>query len=229
VDAWSAAEAILCSDVPKILLYGPPGTGKTTAACRVGLNGRKLSVVTLTEDMPSETLRGHFVSDGAGFQWLDGPAIDAWRTGGRLVLNEMDHAQGDAMDLLHVICDDPREAALTLPNVERETVRPAEMFQTVAAINGDPDSLPEALADRFPVRIDIREVNAAALMRLSEDIREAAKRTSCLQDRKRRIGIRAWLAYDNLRGQVGDDIAAYAVFGPTWHDVLAQLQIGGSA
>jgi MoxR-like ATPase len=82
------------------LLHGPSGTGKSHAAHGADLGGRALYSVTLTPETPAAELRGHYVPVGSEFRWQDGPAIRAWREGARLVINEVDHAGGDALSFL---------------------------------------------------------------------------------------------------------------------------------
>ena len=157
-DCWKQIQAVL-GKTRRVLLYGPPGTGKTYSAVKqtapLNANGTpNVYQVTMTEDTASANLEGFYKpsSDGT-FQWHDGIAIQAWRNGGRLVINEIDHASPDAMTFLHAILDDQDIAMLTLNNDDKETVRPAEGFQVVATTNSPPESLPLALKDRFPVKI----------------------------------------------------------------------------
>lgn len=207
------------------LLSGPPGTGKSYSAHTADLDGRKVYTVTLTPDTPAAELRGHYVPVGGEFVWRDGPVISAWRDGARLVINEIDHAGGDALSFLLAALDSPETARLTLPT--NETVRPADRFQVVATMNGDPDrDLPAALRDRFPVRISIEEAHPQGIQALPEDLRDAAAGTVTADDPERRITLRAWLAYADLRGKVGAETAANAVFGTDrGPDILQSLQI----
>ena len=184
--------------------------------------------ITLTEESSSAELRGHFIPKDGSFVWNDGPAIQAWRTGGRLVINEIDHASGDVLTFLHAIMDDPQIAQLTLPTDPAETVKPAEGFSVVATTNATPDALPFALRDRFPVAIDVDEVNPKALEQLSEDLRSAVAETVVSDNEERRVSIRAWAEFDKLRDEFDEDIVAGAIFGHKATDVLNALRIGES-
>ena len=202
------------------LLYGPPGTGKSHAAHTADLDGRPLFSITLTPDTPAAELRGHYVPVGDEFRWQDGPAIRAWREGGRLVINEIDHAGGDALSF-------PQTACLTLPT--GELVRPADGFQAVATMNGDPDEdLPAALRDRFPVAIEVKEAHPAGIAQLPHDLRAAAKGSVVATDPARRLTLRAWLAFASLRASIGAEAAAQAVFRSRAEDVLDALRIASS-
>src|SRR4051794_2398115 len=97
-DCWTLTSKVLtvCN---RLLLYGPPGCGKTYAATRLGLReDQTVASCTLTPETPAAEIRGFFVPRGNdGFVWQDGPATAAWRSGGRLVLNEIDRGSGDLL------------------------------------------------------------------------------------------------------------------------------------
>jgi MoxR-like ATPase len=208
----------------RTLLYGPPGTGKTSAGVKIGLkDGQKVFVVTLTDETPMTELRGHYVMVDGAFVWQDGIAIMAWREGARLVLNELDHAGGDVQSFLHVVLDDPELASLTLPT--GEVVRPKAGFQVVATMNGNPEDLPFALRDRFPVALEINEVHPEAIGRLPADLQRAAKNTALSPDPERKISVRLWFEFSSLREKLKDEnMAAKACFGPKAAEVMKVLE-----
>jgi len=209
------------------LLYGPPGTGKSHASHTGDLGGRTLYSVTLTPDTPAAELRGHYIPVGNEFRWQDGPAIRAWREGARLVINEIDHAGGDALSFLLNCLDTPETACLTLPT--GEMVRPASGFQCVATMNGTPDQdLPAALRDRFPVCIEITEAHPNGIASLPQDLQAAAKGSVVASDPNRRVTLRAWLAFASLRTRIGAEAAAQAVFATRANDVLDALRIAST-
>jgi len=209
-------------------LYGPPGTGKSHAAHTADRDGRPLFTVTMTPDTPAAELRGHYVPSGNEFRWQDGPALRAWREGGRLVINELNLAGGDALSFLLACLDSPQTAALTLPT--GELVRPADGFQVVATMNGDPDEdLPAALRDRFPVAIEVNEAHPAGIAQLPHDLQAAAKGSVVVSDPARRLTLRAWLAFASLRTSIGAEAAAQAVFRSRAGDVLDALRIASAS
>lgn len=209
-----------------VLLYGPPGTGKTTAGVqRARKAGQELVKVTLTARTPSAELRGHWVPAADGWRWHHGPAIRAWVDGSLLLVDEIDHADEDALDLFLALFDDPDSAKLTLPS--GETVVPHPAFRAVATMNGTPLDLPEALADRLIIRAHIDAPHPDAIAALPADLREVARRSTVLPDPERRIGLRAWRAFGELREALGKpERAAALVFGPRASDVLDGLKAG---
>lgn len=220
---WSLIHEVM-EHASNILLYGPPGTGKTYVAVHGGERDlNDVFSVTLTEETPAAELRGHYVpSEGGVFLWNDGPGVAAWRKGGRLVVNEINRGSGDVLTLLYAIADDPDFARLSLPT--KETVNPAEGFQIIATMNGDPRELPEALQDRFPVQIEVTQMAPGALEALSEDLRSAAQ-TSIDSPHRQRVSTRRWRAFDNLRNRMDEHRAAAAVFGKHAGDVLPAVRL----
>lgn len=223
---WDLVDALV-GESPRVLLYGPPGTGKTFVGATANLGkSQEVYSITLTEESSSAELRGHFIPKDGSFVWNDGPAIQAWKTGGRLVINEIDHASGDVLTFLHAIMDDPEIAQLTLPTDPAQTVKPKKGFSVVATTNATPDALPFALRDRFPVCINVDEVNPLALENLSEDLRTAVEETVVTDNEERRISIRAWAEFDKLRKVLDEEMVAQAIFGHKATDVLNSLKLG---
>lgn len=213
------------------LLFGPPGTGKTTAAINAARD-LKVSVynVTLTDETPAAELRGHYLPAGAEWKWQDGPALSAYRNGGILVLNELDHASGDALDFLHNLLDDPNASRITLPS--GETVFPHDDFRAVATMNSHYNDLcvdRPAVGDRFAVAIEVLIPHPDAVAALPEDLREVAANSagSDLSD-DRPATLRRWKAYGNLRETIGETDAAIAVFAHRAAEVCDAVKLAGS-
>jgi MoxR-like ATPase len=181
--------------------------------------------VTMTEETPAAELRGFYMPNGhGGFDWHHGPGITAWLDGARLAVNEVDKASDDAKTLLYALLDDPDFARLTLPT--DDTVRPAPGFSVVGTTNALPDVLPDALRDRFPVRILIDEVHPDALLKLPDYMRLAARETTKLAlDDARRVSLREWYAFAELVGKLGDERAADVMFGDRAFAVLDALTL----
>jgi MoxR-like ATPase len=210
-----------------MLLYGPSGTGKSRQAKTLGLaQGQEVYAVTLTQDMPMSELRGHYViGQDREFRWQHGPCLLAWLNGGRLVIDELEKASGDAQSFLLAVLDDPAVASITLPT--GETVRPAPGFSVIATSNAEADEdLEPALRDRFPVTIRIDRPHPGALSALPADVSHAARNSAGVDDPQRRVSVRSWSAFARLRDAFGDEaLAAQAVFGARADDVLAALAV----
>ena len=218
-DCWDLIKQVLGKS-RRVLLYGPPGTGKTYSAVKqstpLDMNGNaNVYQVTMTEDTASANLEGFYKPSSTGtFEWHDGIAIQAWRNGGRLVINEIDHASPDAMTFLHAILDDQDIAMLTLNNDTKETVRPAEGFQVVATTNSPPESLPLALKDRFPVKIHVDKIHPKAMAQFPDEWHGVINETTMIDDPEERISVRAWKEFFDLQDKgFSAQAAGKLVFG----------------
>tara|TARA_R100001129_G_scaffold56422_1_gene38848 strand:+ start:420 stop:1118 length:699 start_codon:yes stop_codon:yes gene_type:complete len=212
----------------RILLYGIPGTGKTYQAVKSNVpEDKSVYSTTLTVDSSASELIGHYIPNEKGtFDWNDGVGIKAWREGTRLVLNEIDHAGPDVTSVLHAILDDQDIARFTLPNQDKETVRPSKGFNVVATMNGVPADLPEALADRFAVKIDINTVHPKAIDTLPEEYKGAYAREAVDYETVP-MSIRAWKEFSMLvQNGVDKDDAAIVCFGKDYaSDVIDALDL----
>ena len=179
-----------------------------------------------TEDMTSADVSGSWMpnADG-GFSYLDGSATRAWRTGGRLVIDEIDKASGDVSALLLAYTDTVDSASFDLPTGERITPKPG--FSVIMTSNIEhPDELPIALRDRFPIAIKIDEAHPAALDILPENLRELAA-TIVASPPKQRASLRAFHAFEKLRQSMPINEAAGLVFGDAQAKSIATaLKVG---
>jgi MoxR-like ATPase len=230
-DPWFILGKVLDAKTPRVLLYGPPGTGKSLTPCLWAQdNNWAFFSVTLTEETPMSELRGHFVLKGQEFVWHDGLIARAWRLshshpqGVLVVLNEIDHAGADVQSFLHNALDDPAMARMDLPG--DETISPAVgKVIYVGTMNGRAEDLPDALRDRFPVTIEMPTPNPQALAALPPDLRTLATNSATSKDRDRRISPRAFFEFANLRGPLGDQLAAAAIFGAAAPDLVNALTL----
>jgi MoxR-like ATPase len=231
---WRDVADVLSAGISRVLLYGPPGTGKTFAALHQGVGGVPAERLVCTEDLTSGEITGTWMPSGENrFEWREGPAIRAWRgdggRGGRLVLDEVDRASGDALATLLAVTDSPDSARWRNPDTH-EWVRPGKKFSVVMTSNvEDLEEIPSSLRDRFPVSVRIDRPPTSAVERLSADLRAPALAGS-LGPEGRRVSLRSFYAFDELRRNFGPHRAAELVFGASGaQPVLDALRIASVA
>lgn len=212
---WSDLDVALRSGIDRVLLYGQPGTGKTFYALNNHLDhkGRTRNAhrVLCSPDMTTADVDGLWKPSKDDWQFVMGSALRAWQNGDRLILDELDQASGDVLTALLLICDSTGSAVREHPETG-EQISPADGFEIIATTNAERLSdLPENLVDRFPVRINISEVNPQALQKLPEELRSVAKAYSSRHHD--RFSLRSFFAYDKLRKTVDLETATRLVFG----------------
>jgi MoxR-like ATPase len=212
---WNDVENVMAAGLKRVLLYGPSGTGKTYAGLYLGDVSRGAYRLVCTEDMTTfDVLGGVLPNENGGFTFVEGGALLAWRAGARLVIDEVNLASGDVLSLLLSMTDTPESASVRIPTTG-EVVKPHPGFSVVLTTNlDDPDDLPDALRDRFPVAILIDQAAPAGLAALPEDLRAIAQNAVGNIDKSQRASLRAFQTFDNLRRSGIDlDNAARLVFG----------------
>lgn len=227
-ECWQALEDCLNNGVDRIILYGPSGIGKTYAGLNMGnVEGGAYRLVC-TEDMTNADVTGAFMPNERGtFQWNYGSAVKAWEgnglIGGRLIVDEVDKASGDVFATLLAMLDSPESA--TWENPENGRIhRPRPGFSAIMTTNiENMEELPTALADRFPVRIRINAPHPTALLALSPDLRTYAVRMADAGER--RISLRAFMAFDKLRKNLGDERAAVLTFGNRAQSIIDAIAV----
>ena len=225
---WRDLADVLAAGVKRVLLYGPPGTGKTFAALHYGVGEGPAERLVCTEDLTTGEITGTWMPTGAGsWEWREGPAIRSWRgDGGRLVVDEVDRASGDALSTLLAVTDSVESARWRHPGTG-EWLTPGPEYSVMMTTNLEVlEDLPSALRDRFPLRILIDRPHPSAVRSLSSDLRGPALAGS-LGDEARRVSLRSFYAFDQLRRHCGAERAAQLVFGDVrGAGVLDALTIG---
>jgi len=225
---WQDLKDALESGIDRVILFGPSGIGKTYAGMTFGNVENGAYRLVCTEDMTNMEVTGSFMPDGkGGFSWLDGSALKAWEgngvNGGRLIVDEIDKASGDVYATLLAMLDSPESASWEHPETGR-VHKPRNGFSAVMTTNVENmGELPTALTDRFPIKIRINEPHPNALLRLSSDLRGFAVSMADAGDR--RISLRAFIAYDTLRKQLGDERSAQLTFGSRAESILDAIKI----
>ncbi len=214
---WHDLADVTAAGIAKVLLYGPSGTGKTFAALHFGVNGTPAERLVCTEDLTSGEITGTWMPVGENrWEWREGPAIRAWRgaggVGSRLVIDEVDRASGDALSTLLAMTDSPESARWRNPETA-EWVRPGSQFSVVMTSNvEDLNEIAPSLRDRFAVCIRVDRPHPSALRTLSDDLRGPALAGS-LGPIGRRVSLRSFYAFDQLRRHCGAQRAAHLIFG----------------
>jgi RecA/RadA recombinase len=214
---WLDFEDALEAGIDRIVLYGPSGTGKTYAALHAWVGEGGSHRLVCTEEMTAADITGSWMPTASGtFEWMDGAGIRAWRgdgsRGGRLVVDEADRASGDVLALLLAVCDTDGSARFDHP-ASGVSLSPLGGFTVVMTTNLEqPEDLPHALRDRFPVAIRIDAPHPAAVELLPEDLRDAAVAIAGAPP-ERRASIRAFYAYARLRESLEPERAARLAFG----------------
>jgi len=224
-------EDALAAGIERIILFGTPGTGKSYSGLTLGVNEAGAYRLVCSEDMTNADVSGAYMpSETGGFQYQYGMAARAWQgngtVGARLVIDEVDKASGDVEGTLMAFTDSVESASFNLPN--GDIIRPLPGFSVVMTSNiENPDELPTALKDRFPVAIQVNEPHPAALMPLAEDLRQLAM-TMVSAKPGRRASLRSFYAFDTLRKnpQFTTERAAKLIFRHLAESVIDALKIG---
>ena len=179
--------------------------------------------------MTEADIRGCWMPNGSGtWNWHMGAAMKAWQgdglTGGRLVVDEVDRASGDAESILLAVTDTVESSVWEDPESGRK-LRPLDGYSVIMTTNiENMGELPTALKDRFPVAIRINQPHPNALVGLPVDLRAAAS-ASADADRDRRFSIRTFQQYAVLRETMGAERAAKLLFGRVANDILDAMKI----
>lgn len=226
-NCWSDFEVALGA-LDRVLVYGVPGTGKTHTALTHQVGDGGAFRLVCTPDMTTFDVAGGFMpSKDGGFEYVEGAALKAWRgngvVGGRLVVDEVDRAGGDALSQLLAFLDSTASAVFIHP-VTGERVTPLPGFSVVLTTNlPDPDLLDSALRDRFPVAVNIDEAHPSALDSVPNDLLHLAE---AFVGKDSGVSLRTVYAFATLREVVGLERAARMTFSPSKvADILDALAV----
>lgn len=224
---WNDLDTALGAGLDRVLLYGPPGTGKTFYALSRHLDRaertRRAYRVLCSPDMTTADVDGLWKPSKDDWKFVPGSALRAWQGGDRLILDELDQASGDVLTALLLICDSDGSAVREHPETG-ESIRPAPGFEIIATTNAERLSdLPANLLDRFPVRINIDEVNPDAIAQLPDYLRNTA--SAYANRATNRYSLRSFFAFDRLNKTIGLEGAARLVFGQEATAIVEAMRV----
>jgi MoxR-like ATPase len=224
---WQDFSDVIKAGIDRVLLYGPPGTGKTYAGLFYGnITGGSYRLVC-SEDMTTADVSGTWKPNGDNWTFAEGVAVQAWRAGGRLVVDEGDKASGDVLGQLLNFLDNHASSSWQNPDTG-EVVTPQPGFSAVITSNIEhPDDLPIAIRDRFPVAIEINAPHPEALSLLSENLRKVAESVVSAEP-ERRVSLRGFYAYQQLvQSGLSEERSAILTFGRKKAEgIVEALRIG---
>ena len=105
-------EAAWVNQLP-VLLKGPTGCGKTRFMEHMAWRlKRPLVTVSCHDDLTASDLVGRYLIIGGETCWIDGPLVQAIRTGALCYLDEVVEARKDTTVVIHPLADDRRQLAI---------------------------------------------------------------------------------------------------------------------
>jgi hypothetical protein len=203
---WQAADFALSNGLGRVLLYGAPGTGKTYYALNYHLNEKPSYRLVCTDDMTDADLIGMwqpFDNNGErGLRFEEGVAIKAWRSGGRLVVDEINRVNGDIESRLMSLIDTHASSSWQHPQTG-EIITPHADFSVVATMNGEPEDLGLAIQDRLVVQLEVNTPHPDGIATLPNYLQDLALSFGSRTD-KDRYSLRNFVEFASIYEKSGN-------------------------
>jgi len=231
-ESWALAVAML-EHAPSGLLVSAPGTGKTRLAGQ-GMGKAVHSVTLGTYATRADLIGLPDLHKAGGF--VPGPALLAMRDGARLVVNEINRPETDAVATFLQLCDMADATATGRPDCffslsNGERAFPASGFQVIGTSNAPLEALDPALADRLQgATVILPGPHPDAYDALGDAACMVAVKNhaACWDDPERRVSMRSWLAYARyLNRGLDAQQAAKLAFGARAEELLDAMTLAG--
>jgi hypothetical protein len=137
------------------LLYGPPGTGKT-ALLEAAFGDELITIIGTGDTEVADFVGGYIQTPSGGFEWVDGPLVQAIEQGKVLLIDEIGLIDPKVLSVVYGLMDGRGELRIT-QNPERGVVKVQDGFYVVAATNPNAPGvrLSEALLSRFGIQSEM--------------------------------------------------------------------------
>ena len=137
------------------LLYGPPGTGKT-ALLEASFGDDLITIIGTGDTEVADFIGGYIQTPSGGFEWIDGPLVQAVEQGKVLLIDEIGLIDPKVLSLVYGLMDGRGEIRIT-QNPERGVIKVQEGFYVVSATNPNAPGvrLSEALLSRFGIQSEM--------------------------------------------------------------------------
>lgn len=206
----------------RVLLYGLPGTGKTYFGLNHAVKNGAFRLIC-TEEMTDADLIGCYKQNNQGtWTFHEGVGIKAWRTGARLVVDEINRMNGDVESRMMALIDSTASSSWQNPDTQ-EIVKPHKDFSVVATMNGLPEDLAPAILDRLVVKCEVNSPHPEALASLPKYLQELAEKMTSPGMGHDRVSLRSFVEFEAMYRQSGNlEFSAQVVF-PQHHTDMSDV------
>jgi nitric oxide reductase NorQ protein len=217
------------------LLAGPPGTGKTALVdAAFGKAAGRLHTVTADENTSVDDFLGQWSPDGhGGYVWVDGPLINAMRSGGVLFIDDATLANPKVLAVVYPAMDGRGEVTVKSHIVEGkpDVVKSQPGFFVVAAHNPGVHGaiLTDALASRFVARIWVEtDLVLAASLGVTDRFISLVKKLRVEREKGQQSlwipQLRELLAARDMAAVFGEKVAAANLLGVAPEEDQTEVQ-----